>query len=244
MIGQTPRSHECAGITACPGALAILALISAVTVAAGCDERRPNSPADPSASQSAATNPTTQPADDAGAHDVTNQELTPVPLGAIPFAMNAPKGWKFKSRAGVLTLEGPTIAGTAQIQIVRHMQPIAGHAERLVEGAKKEIAAEPGPYNKCDVRTVGGVQVLEFRKLGRPTGAPAIDATGKQIAPGGTSMQWKLTAFVRRAGGTEKDLDMCEIGFVDLTREQYDIDKELLEKMIVSLKYDPSAVSN
>jgi hypothetical protein len=243
MMDRTSRFRLSAGGESHEVAIMVL-FVAAIALFAGCDDGKPKSPADLAPQQTTTADPATQPADGSSAQSMGRDELAPMPLGVIPFTLGAPRGWKVKVRAGVMTLEGPTVAGTAQIQVARHVQPIAGHADRLVEGAKKEIAAEPGPYNKCDVRTVGGVQVLEFRKLGRATGAPVIDATGKQIAPSGTSMQWKLTAFVRRGGGSAKDVDMCEIGFVDLTREQYDIDKELLEKMIASLKYEPGAVSN
>jgi hypothetical protein len=138
-------------------------------------------------------------------------------------------------------LEGPTPAGTAQIQMSRHISPIAQHAERLIEGAQKEIAAQPGPYNRCELRKLGDVQVLEYRKLGKPSGAPAIDSTGKQVAPAGTPLQWKVTAFVPGGG---KEVSLCEISFVDLSREQYDLDRELLDKIFSSLKYDPGAASN
>jgi hypothetical protein len=227
--------------------LATVALIVAVATAAntsGCDRPRPQAanpqpqePAQPAATQASLTvneRPTTQ--------QLLTGEYVRVPLRAIPFSVTVPKGWEIKAQAGILTLEGPTLAGTAQIQISRHLAPIPQHAERLIEGAKREVAANRSPYGLAEVRTLSGdIRYLEYRSVSpNPTGSPTIDSTGRQIAPTATPMQWKLTAFLVRG----KDTDLCELSLIDFTREQFEMDREVLEKIFASFEYDPQAASS
>jgi len=224
------------------GLLAGLALVS--LSGPGCDKPRPQAAHQQheEAEQAAATRasavkegrPTTQ--------ELLQGEQVRIPLRAIPFSISAPKGWDLKAMAGIITIQGPTIAGNAQIQVSRHVAPIAQHAERLIEGAKKDVAANPSPIALAEVRNLtGGIRCLEYRTVSRnPTGAPTIDSAGRQIAPTATPMQWKITAFVPRGNET----DLCEISCTDLTREQFDMDRELLEKIFASLQYDPQASSN
>src|SRR5262249_11729980 len=135
--------------------------LSAVIVM-GCDERKP------SASMRPLDEPATKPS------RPTTQELiegprTRIPLRAMPFSMEVPRGWQIKSVGGVQILEGPTPAGVAQIQLAKHGSPIPQHAERLIEGAKKEAAASPGPLTLADVREIGSFKMLETRSVGNTT---------------------------------------------------------------------------
>jgi hypothetical protein len=50
-------------------------------------------------------------------------------------------------------------------------------------------------------------------------------------------MDWKKSVFVPDG----RDTVVCEIHFIDLSREQYDLDKEVLSKIMASLQYDPRA---
>jgi hypothetical protein len=205
----------------------------------GCDQRPTASSED--ASDSTAEADAASQVSAPGARPTTQELLSGehvrVGLRVIPFTIEAPKGWQLKSHGGVLVLEGPTPAGTAQIQIGKYLPPIAQHAERLIDGAKKEVASAPGPHNMVDVRKIGDVQVLEYRLVGQTRASPAIDGAGKKIADTSTPMQWKLSAFVTSG----KETEICQVSMLDLTREQYEIDKELLQRIIASLKYDPSA---
>jgi len=213
-----------------------------VTCQAGCDKPRPQAastePAEPqptASTQAATTNrPTTQ--------QLLSGEQTRIPLRAIPFTISVPKNWQIKVQAGIPILEGPTPSGVAQIQISRHASPIAQHSDRLVEGAKRDVQANPSPYALAEVRNLsGGIRALEYRSVARtPTTSAAIDSTGRKIADVATPLQWKFTAFVPNG----RDTDLCELSFIDLTREQFDLDRELLEKIIASLQYDPQAASS
>ncbi|MBC8107461.1 MAG: hypothetical protein H7Z14_12785 [Anaerolineae bacterium] len=212
------------------GAMVIIGLgISLV----GCDDRRNLVPViAPQAAATQPARPTTQ--------ELLQGESTRVALKAIPFWISVPRGWELKSQAGVIVLEGPTPTGIAQLGIGRHLAPIAQHDERLIEGAKREAAAKPGPYTLADVRDSGGLKVLETRSVGKTLPMPAIDNLGNKIADTTTRMDWKTIVFVPDG----RDVAVCEIHFIDLTREQYDQDKELLTKIMSSLQYDPRASNN
>lgn len=218
-----------------------VALGIATLTIVGCDKPRPQA----ANQQQDQSNPATQASATIANRPTTEQLLTGeqvrMPLRSIPFSLTVPKGWQIKANGGILTLEGPTPAGTAQIQVSRHVAPIAQHAERLIEGAKKEIQTNPSKYGLAEVRTLnGGIRSLEYRTVARsPTGAPAIDSTGRQIATTATPMQWKITAFVQNG----KDTDLCELSYTDLTLEQFEIDRPLLEKIFASFQYDPQAAS-
>jgi hypothetical protein len=209
----------------------------------GCDRPQPRAA---NRQQDQTSDPATQASATVTSRPTTQQLLTGeqvrMPLRAIPFSISVPKGWEIKSNAGIMTLEGPTPAGTAQIQVSRHVAPIAQHAERLVEGAKKEVQSNTPKYGLAEVRNMTpDIRSLEYRTVARsPTGAPTIDSTGRQIAPTATPMQWKLTAFVPHG----KDTDLCELSYTDLTLEQFEIDRPLLEKIFASFQYDPQAGSN
>lgn len=212
------------------GAMVIIGLGMAIV---GCDDRRNLVPVlqqQPAATQP--TRPTTQ--------ELLQGEPTRVALKVIPFWISVPRGWELKSQVGVMVLEGPTPTGMAQLQVGRHLAPIAQHDLRMIEGAKREAAAKPGPYTLADVRESGGLKVLETRSVGNTLQTPAIDAQGTKIADTTTRMDWKTTVFVPDG----RDMAVCEIHFIDLTREQYDRDKELLTKIMSSLQYDPRASNN
>ena len=216
--------------------LMIAALILAAQVGLslfGCDDRRNLVPvADPPGTTQPVPAPTTQ--------ELLSGEPQRVSLKAIPFWISVPRGWQLKSQAGIMIIEGPTPSGVAQLQIGRHMAPIKEHAERLIEGAKREAAASPGPYTLAEVRDINGMKALEQRSVGATQNSPAIDAAGKTIASTSTRMEWKTSVFVPDG----RETVVCEVHFIDLSREQYDRDKDVLAKIMSSLTYDPKASNN
>ncbi|CAN5467970.1 hypothetical protein BH09PLA1_BH09PLA1_30150 [soil metagenome] len=216
-----------------PGSNMLLIALVGLWFITGCDDKRSLVPlVAPTTTTTRAPRPTTQ-------ELVSGQQIR-IALKMIPFWVSVPQGWELKSQAGVMVLEGPTPAGVAQLQIGRHLAPIAQHAERLMDGAKREAANNPGPYTLADVRDLSGLKLLETRSVGATQPMPAIDAMGDTIADTTTRMEWKTTVFVP----DNRDTVICEIHFIDLTREQYDRDKDVLTKIMSSLQYDPRASNN
>jgi hypothetical protein len=202
----------------------------------GCDDQKALVPVNPptqneAATQAAAAAPTTQ--------ELVSGPYQRIALKSIPFSISVPRGWELKSQGGML-LQGPTPAGFAQIQIGRHLAPIAGHAETLIAATTRESAANPNAYQLAEVRNIGGLKALETRTMGKTQQSPAIDASGKVIAPTFTPVHWKTAVFMPEG----RDTVVCEIHFIDLSREQYDLDKDVLAKIMSSLEYDAKAGPN
>jgi hypothetical protein len=195
-----------------------------------------------------AEDPAAKAAEEANARPTTQElisgEQVKTSLQVMPFTMQVPKSWKVKPAAGsgVPTLTGPTPTSDAQIQLDRLSQRNSliddKYAERFIAGAQK-LATQPTANETARIRTIGPARIVEIRSFGPTNHFPAIDSTGKQIAPTSTSMTWKLTAFVQTAGSTQA----YQISFVDLTKEQFEMDKELLEKIVASLEYDAASTN-
>jgi hypothetical protein len=220
----------------------LMSICMAALLIGGCDRQRPQAAnQQPDQSSAPATQASATLANRPTTGQLLNGEQVRIPLRAIPFTVSVPKGWQLKANAGIITLEGPTPSGTVQIQVSRHVAPIAQHAERLIEGAKKEVQNNSSKYGLAEVRNMTPeIRCLEYRTVARdPIGGPTIDSTGRQIAPTATPMQWKLTAFVPHG----RDTDLCELAFIDLTLEQFEIDRPVLEKVFASFQYDPQAAS-
>ena len=211
-------------------------VVAGVLVAGSACDRQPEPPpAEPA--ESAASQPQLPPEmPRPTTQELLSGEQVRTPLRVIPFSLEAPRGWSLVPRSGLTIFEGPTPAGTAQIHVSRRSSPMPEHSERLMAGAKREVETNPGPDNFANVRTVGDVKVLEHRMVEKTRSQPTIDSTGRRIADTATPMRWKLMAFVPNA----KDFDICELTFVGLTREQYDLDKTLLQRIFDSLAYDTS----
>jgi hypothetical protein len=207
-------------------------IVMAFGLTLGCDDRGSSSfvpiePAEPAATRPA--KPTTQ--------ELVSGQPKRIALKSIPFWISVPSGWQLKSQGGVMILQGPTPSGVAQLQIGRHLAPIASHVENLIAGAQREADGKAGPYTLAEVSETNGMKALEKRSVGSTRPVPAIDAAGNTIAQTYTSMDWKKSVFVPDG----RDTVVCEIHFIDLSREQYDLDKEVLSKIMASLQYDPRA---
>jgi hypothetical protein len=212
-----------------PGAVGLVSIVLML----GCDDRRSLVPIEqPESAATQPARPTTQ--------ELLSGEPQRIALKAIPFWISVPRGWEMKSQAGVMILQGPTPSGVAQLQIGRHLAPIANHAENLISGAQREAAGKAGPYTLAQVSDMNGLKALEKRSIGTTQSTPAIDAAGNTIAQTYTPMDWKKSVFVSEG----RETIVCEIHFIDLSREQYDLDKEVLSKIIASLQYDPRASNN
>src|SRR5688572_23885841 len=183
-----------------------LPLIATLALLPGCDDKRTLVPITAPQPATQPVAPTTQ--------ELLQGEQVRVALKVIPFWVTVPKGWEMKTQAGVVVVQGPTPTGTAQLQVGRHIAPIAQHAELLVQGATRDAANKPGPYTLADVREISGLKLLETRNVGPTQPTPALDATGKTIADTTTRMDWKTTVFLPEG----RETIICDVQFIDLTR--------------------------
>jgi hypothetical protein len=175
----------------------------------------------------------------------TTQQLLTGPrkrlaLSPIPFSVGVPMSWKIGTpKDGTVTiLEGPTPSGDAQIQINLHPPLTKDKLDIILHGAKKEATEEPKKV-QIDVRQLSpNITVLERRQIGMP-GPLLVGPPRQEKEITATNYKWTITMFVPRE---DKQFDQDELNFVALTREQYDQDKELLDGIVKSLQFDPSAI--
>jgi hypothetical protein len=191
----------------------------------------------------------------------TTQELMkeprrPLKLGAFPLVVDAPKSWKVGSLLGsgqILVLEGPATSGDVTIQLVEQGQVVVDKAIDLTfEAAKREAASKPLPVNRVELRPLGPGKVLEQRMLsgslvnGRPPeevwgetdSGIRDDRTGQNmmtrslIKP--VLLKWNFTVFLPAAEGK---WSVRSLNFMSLRLAEYEQDREFLEQLMGSLRY-------
>jgi hypothetical protein len=212
---------------------------SAISLAllVGCDDRpaapphllNPQPPVDGTSTE----RPTTrQILDTAGA---------PIGLKLIPFTLDAPPGWEVKTLPGTATMviDGPTPRFTVELQMSSRGKLSAGVFESLVAGAKAESERYPGPHNRSELRELGELKVLHRMRADDPTNEPLLDAFGETAAARATPLRWRINIFVPRG---EREYENFDLWFNGMTVEQYEQDKQLLNRVLDSLKYNESAL--
>jgi hypothetical protein len=187
----------------------------------------------------------------------TTQELLTgkkktVVLGAFPLTLEVPLNWALKSSGdpATITLSGPANSGEITIQLV---QP--GHLqgdklpETMMAAAKKEQAAKPHPINRLEMRNLGPFKVLEERVIANAfvNGKPAqevwgdVESTDNATATPTVThtilnpqfVKWSFTIFEK----SEKGFLVRGLTFPYLRVSEYEQDKQFLEQMMKTLKY-------
>ena len=184
------------------------------------------------------------------------EERRPLRLGAFPVVIDAPKSWKVGSLGGSgqsITLAGAATSGNIEIQLVEQGQVVPNIAiEKRFESAKAEAASKPLSVNRVTLRPFGPGQMLEQRFLtgsfenGKPppeiwgevdsgikdprTGQPIM----KQGLLRGQFLKWNFTLFLP----ADKDKSSVrELNFILLRLPEYEQDKEFLEQLMGSMRY-------
>ncbi len=182
-------------------------------------------------------------------HRPTTQELVNGPkrrlkLTPIPFTARVPTTWKIDNLGGgnLTVLEGPTPSGEAQLQVTTRSQATAEDIDIIKRASKKEMATTQNMTGRHTIeakfRTIGGLQVFERRVVGTPAPLIVTDEDNQEHTVTATPYTWTLTLFVPQGA----NFNRYEINFIGLTREQYEQDKPVLESIINSLTYDPTAL--
>jgi hypothetical protein len=190
----------------------------------------------------------------------TTQQLltgpkTPLRLGEIPLVMDVPKNWGLQSIAegSVITVSGPASSGEINIRLGGRGETInAARIDDIVAGFKREADAKPHPINRVEMREIGPLKVLEQRMIS------SKDFTGGKLPPevwttevlrsektGETTtvksilnphlVKWNLTVFV--PAGQDK-FTTRTLSFMTLKVSEYEQDKEFLEGLVKSLRYE------
>lgn len=189
----------------------------------------------------------------------TTQELLIGPkqtlrLGGFPLSLEVPTNWALRSMADgqLITVAGPASSGDISIQLNSLGQSVpAARLDDIVAGVKRETDAKPHPVNRAGVRALGPAKVLEQRMISNPmiNGKLPPEVWGesefenektkeKRMIRGIINphiLKWTFTVFV--PSGDDKYV-MRSLTFMGLKLSEYEQDKEFLERMMQSLKYE------
>jgi hypothetical protein len=222
--------------------VALVAIVGLLLAGIGCDDKNSL----PESVQKAAA----KAQDQAGTPQrPTTRELVNGPkrrlkLTPIPFTARVPVSWKIENLgSGNLTiLGGPTPSGEAQLQVTARSPATAEDIDIIKRASKKEMATTQSATGRHTIeahfRTVGGIQAFERRVLGTPAPLIVTDDNNEEHTVTATPYTWTLTLFVPQG----QNFNRYEINFIAMTREQYEQDKQVLEPIIDSLSYDPTAL--
>ncbi len=193
----------------------ILALLSTFTLCS-CDRQKPQQ-------KGSEGDPTTQAAEES----IDNRPKAPLALTSTiqlvdyPLSLKVPDKWQLKYGA-VTLLEGPTPNGP------------------LPDGTIHLIVSRPGPLPKSAVdalkpatrpTTKDSIAREEMRNLGR---LRIYERRGLQPSSDGgpETVKWTISAYEAIDG---ENVRVYQISFLHLTREHFENDRELLERMVGSL---------
>jgi hypothetical protein len=205
----------------------------------GCDKKKQEAehvdvPASrPAVTRSAATRPSTQ--------DLLNGPRKSLILGALPLRMSVPETWKIVTADSASWLEGSTPHGFIRMQLSAVLQgagsdvgnPVTFNSETLAlheKKAEKDAAASSGTIEVVPLHSLGvAAKVMERREVYQGS------ARGFDGEPQPTKMMdWSIEVYVPQAMNYTLDL----LHFMALTNDQYQQDKDFLEKILATLHYD------
>ena len=192
----------------------------------------------------------------------TTQELTSAPrkslrLADYPLSLQVPQSWELKSWSNgqILLVGGMASSGEVNIQLTNPLsnRPVQSEAlEQAIKDAKARADAKPHPFNRVEMRELNdGAKVLEERiistafvngklppetmgevVIGDPGRGPAV-TTRAVVNP--HMMKWEFTVFIPE--GSNKYATRALI-FMGLQMSEFQRDREFLERMMATLKYE------
>jgi hypothetical protein len=212
-----------------PIRLAATAILLAATALAlnGCD-RRPTEPT--AATSGSPAIPTTQ--------ELINGPRTDLALHTAPLRLSVPRSWKLDLAATSTTLRGLTPHGSVQI-IIAFRTTFTHDKEQFLIGAFQDKGASEG-YRHVKLRSSAGIDIVELQKVTAPIDTPLLNNQGNKLKDTSEPLEWKFLAFIPE-GSQPGEFDEYEIAFFNLDESLYQADKDFLESIMGTLKYDPAA---
>jgi len=139
-----------------------------------------------------------------------------------PLQIRVPERWDIRYGT-VNILQGPTPHGPRPDGVIHLIVSRRGPIPRIVMDALKAPSTKPttkDSFSRDEMRTMGKLQVYEQRSVQAATGGvPAM-------------MKWTISAYEPI---DKENVRLYQINFLDLSRDQFEKDRELLESMIASL---------
>jgi hypothetical protein len=156
-------------------------------------------------------------------------------LMPLPLTMELPPGWGPDRRAHMPNiLTGYTPSGNEiQIQLITRSSIKRDALNRLVAGAKKEMASNPSHIIRVDLRPLAEGFVFERQRLGDPAELVTYDKNNVPHSSIETGLSWSVEVMVPH----DDAYQVHELSFLALTKNQYDQDKDFLNGILSSLAY-------
>jgi len=203
----------------------------ALIIAIGCDTRS----APPSVSESA---PSTAPASRPTTQELLDGPRKKISLLPLPLRAEAPASWQVKSLTeNLFFLEGPAPSGDVQIQLAERTSQTADKLERLFKAAKRDAASHPAG-TQVDIRQLGNVRVFDVQRVIKRDATAVLPADPSASSGPGKFIDWSITYFTPRGS----DFAAYELHFFNLSADQFDSDKEFLQKILDSVTTEESGL--
>lgn len=165
---------------------------------------------------------------------------TPIVLDTLPISMLVPPQWRItRHSANVVWVEGPTPHSEARIAL--KSQPSIPHDQfqMYLKGSRRDQEEEKNTTIK--IRQAGPMHIVERRTFLQPMRAPVVDSQGiaKLDERGDVVMlttvplRWWVHLFVP----FEQHVEQYDLSFVDIAKDQFEVDQAFLEKMLSTLQY-------
>lgn len=209
-----------------------------LTAMLGCDKPPPPPPT-VTGDDAAADASTTEPEDRRPKTDeIMSASWRPVQLGNHPLRLQAPPTWESKTIGTAVVLRGPAPNGPPPEGVteitVNKPPPFPKEMAKSFEAEQRRAATRPAAaattapasateINAVTAREIGPNRVLDLRRL-----QPAVGNLPPMV-------DWRLVVFVPAGADT---VNTYQLNFIGLTLDQYQKDKELLEKIVNSLEVD------
>jgi hypothetical protein len=156
-------------------------------------------------------------------------------LSPLPLTMELPPGWHQMKDAPVPNLwDGYTPSGEVQLQLNTRRPMTQEELDRLMEGARKEMAEKPQQILKVDLRPHGKCKILERQSVGQPKPFTLFDSNNVPHTTTDSIFNWTISLL---APGEEGAYQVYELNFIGLTKSQYDKDKDFLNSVVSTLQY-------
>lgn len=173
----------------------------------------------------------------------STQELTEgryktIDLTGLPLTLQVPESWNIETlgTGSRYLLMGHAPAGQIQINLSQRPRTTQEKMDIMLDGARKEMAADPEHIKKVDLYTRGDVKIVERQVISR--GELPADPNNPS-APSGPMLRWTITTYIP-AG---EEFDSYELNFIGLSARQFENDGPFLRKIIDSLTYNPASAS-
>jgi len=198
----------------------------------GCDEK----PKAPSASFDAGDlhAPTTQ--------TIATWPRKRTPLGALPLTIEVPNTWQLKSiglgPTAVFTIEGLAPSGTVSIQLSSQSDCSGQIMTAMEKSALRRVENKDPAMLMATTRDLGEAKVLEQRITRRVAGTqPSKEAPDGM--PDMDMIEWTIVVFAPQQQADK--YQRCVLSIFGLTRDEYEMDKDFLQRSLDSMQYDPTA---